>query len=78
MRLRQNLWLTIFLAPALLLMLVFTVLPAINALSFSLYSWTSFNREGFVGLENFRKLLSFPFRDAFLSALSTTYWHLLG
>lgn len=70
MRLRQNLWLTIFLAPALLLMLVFTVLPAINALSFSLYSWTSFNREGFVGLENFRKLLSFPFRDAFLSALS--------
>lgn len=32
MRLRQNLWLTIFLAPALLLMLVFTVLPAINAL----------------------------------------------
>ncbi|MER3480470.1 MAG: sugar ABC transporter permease [Meiothermus sp.] len=70
MRSERALWLIIFLAPALLLMLVFTVLPAVTALGYSLFSWTSFNREAFVGLENFRKLLAFPFRDDFLRALS--------
>lgn len=69
MRLERNLWLVIFLTPALLLMVVFTLWPAVAALGYSLYSWTSFNREEFVGLENFRKLLSFPFRDDFFEAM---------
>lgn len=65
----RSFWLVVFLAPALLLMLTFTLWPALTALGYSFYSWTSFNREAFVGLENFRKLLTFPFRDAFLSAV---------
>lgn len=69
MRLERTLWLVIFLTPALGLMVVFTVLPAVTALGYSLYSWTSFNREAFVGLENFRKLFSFPFQSDFLRAL---------
>ncbi|MCL6527835.1 MAG: sugar ABC transporter permease [Thermaceae bacterium] len=69
MRLERTLWLVIFLTPALGLMVIFTVLPAVTALGYSLYSWTSFNREAFVGLENFRKLFSFPFQSDFLRAL---------
>lgn len=69
MHFQRNLWLVIFLTPALLLMIVFTLWPAVAALGYSLYSWMSFNREEFVGLENLRKLLPFPFRNDFLDAM---------
>jgi raffinose/stachyose/melibiose transport system permease protein len=65
----KNLWLTIFLAPPLLLMVVFTLLPALSAIGYSFFSFTSFNREGFVGLGNYAKLLEFPFNQQFLRAL---------
>lgn len=69
MRSERSLWLVIFLLPALLLMVTFTLWPALTALGYSFYSWTSFKREAFVGFENFQRLLNFPFRDAFLGAV---------
>lgn len=78
MRFERTLWLWIFLTPALALMAVFTLWPALSALGYSFYSWTSFRRDDFVGLDNFTKLLSFPFRDAFLNALKNNLLAFLG
>lgn len=70
LRLERGLWLTLFLAPALVLMLVFTTLPAINALVYSLFKWQAFKRGAFAGLENFQRLFAYPFDQQFLRALS--------
>lgn len=78
MRSQRTLWLILFLAPALLLMMVFTLWPAVNALGYSLYSWTSFKREEWVGLENFRKLLSYPFGSIFLNAFKHNIFAFIG
>lgn len=78
MRFERTLWLWIFLTPALALMAIFTLWPALSALGYSFYSWTSFRRDDFVGLDNFTKLLSFPFRDAFLNALKNNLLAFLG
>jgi raffinose/stachyose/melibiose transport system permease protein len=67
--LQRTAWLWVCLAPAVLLMLVFTTLPALASLAYSLYDWESFRRMEFVGLANFRRLLSFPFQRDFLRAL---------
>lgn len=49
-----------FLAPALLLYLIFFVYPSISALRISLFNWTGFNYASaeFLGLGNFRELLN--------------------
>lgn len=78
MRSQRTLWLILFLAPALLLMMVFTLWPAVNALGYSLYSWTSFKREEWVGLENFQRLLSYPFGSIFLNAFKHNIMAFIG
>lgn len=68
LRRERNLWLAVFLVPPLLLMVVFTLLPALAAIGYSFFNFTSFNREGFVGFGNFAKLGQFPFGEQFLRA----------
>lgn len=69
MRRERLLYTVLFLAPALLLVGVFMLWPAVTAFTYSLYDWTSFQRGEFVGLENFQRLLGFPFANSFFRAL---------
>jgi raffinose/stachyose/melibiose transport system permease protein len=64
-------WIAFFLAPGLLLMVLFTLIPAFLALGYSLFSWNAFTRGEFVGLDNFARLFSPTYRGAFFAAL----WH---
>jgi raffinose/stachyose/melibiose transport system permease protein len=64
----QRPWIIVFLAPALILTSIFIIVPAITLLSYSFYSWTSFKRIGWAGLDNFQKLTQFPFKDDFIGA----------
>src|SRR5579864_656031 len=57
-RRQQNLFILSFLGPPLALYLLFVMLPAFNALRFSLLRWDGLSRPVFVGLKNFSKLLS--------------------
>ncbi|MDZ7802185.1 MAG: sugar ABC transporter permease [Trueperaceae bacterium] len=64
--------LVVFLLPGLLLYGLFMAYPLASSLTYSLYSWDGFLREGFVGLDNFRTVLSrWPYNERFWSAL----WH---
>ena len=60
----------LFIAPALILTFIFTVIPAMTLLSYSLFSWESFKRIEFVGFANFERLTQFPFRQDFTLAFS--------
>jgi len=64
----QRPWVVIFLMPAMLLTVIFTTLPAFTLLSYSVFEWTSFRRVGFAGLDNFRRLMEFPWRGQFIDA----------
>ena len=57
------------LLPGIFTILVFTTIPAITTLSYSLFDWTGFQRGEFVGLDNFLRLFEYPFRDQFFMAL---------
>lgn len=64
MRWSLRLWIAFLLAPGLLVMTVFIVVPLGSALAYSLYSWNGLARGGFAGLENFRMVL---FQEPFAS-----------
>lgn len=66
---RRTAWITLFTAPAIAMMAVFTVWPAISALGYSLYDWNAFTRGGFVGLKHFVRLTEPPYRGELLAAL---------
>lgn len=65
----RSLWIALFLAPALGLMAVFMLWPALAALGYSLYDWNAFTRTEFAGLKHFLRLAAPPYRDQFLAAL---------
>nr|WP_315226175.1 sugar ABC transporter permease [uncultured Albidiferax sp.] len=65
----RTLWIAALIAPALLLMLMFMIGPAISTFGYSLFDWKAFTRGDFVGLHNFQRLLYDPYRSQFLSAL---------
>jgi raffinose/stachyose/melibiose transport system permease protein len=65
----RTLWITFFMAPALLMMAVFMLWPAISALGYSLYDWNAFTRGDFVGAKHFLRLAEPPYRQQFLAAL---------
>lgn len=67
------------LLPALLIMGVFLIYPAVAALRVGLQSWTGFGPTAkFIGLENFRRLL-FSNDDIFRAAVSNSVlWMLVG
>jgi len=64
----QKPWIALFITPALVLTFIFTLVPALTLLSYSLFSWESFKRIDFIGLSNFERLTQFPFRQDFTLA----------
>jgi len=65
---RKFIW--FFLAPGLLTILVFTTIPAVTTLSYSFFKWNGFIRGNFAGVENFKNLFKYPWRDQFFAALT--------
>lgn len=64
---RRFRWL--LLSPGLLIIVIFTSVPALTTLSYAFFQWKGFVRGSWAGFENFNRLFSFPFRDQFLMAL---------
>ncbi|MFM8523828.1 MAG: carbohydrate ABC transporter permease [Actinomycetota bacterium] len=64
----QRPWIIAFITPAMILTVIFTLVPAFTLLSYSLYGWESFKRGDFVGFTNFERLSNFPFRGDFVGA----------
>ena len=66
-RRKENVWLMIFVLPALMLFSIFVVYPFISGIHYSLYDWDGISPDKlYVGIENYKKL----FRDKhFMSAL---------
>src|SRR5262245_24038697 len=66
-RVQDNLTVIIFLLPALILFLVFVIFPIFQSIYYSLFNWKGFGpAEDFVGLDNFKNILS---DKVFLTAL---------
>lgn len=65
---RRTAWITLFTAPALGMMAVFMLWPALSALGYSLYDWTAFSRGEFVGFKHFLRLTEPPYRGELLAA----------
>ncbi|MFB4160127.1 carbohydrate ABC transporter permease [Geomicrobium sp. JSM 1781026] len=64
----------LFLLPAVLLYGMFQLYPLISAALNSLYSWNGFNRNEFVGLENFITLFTqAPFNSTFWNAFTNNW-----
>ena len=64
---RKFRWL--LLSPGLLIIVIFTSVPALTTLSYAFFHWKGFVRGSFAGFENFGRLFAFPFRDQLLMAL---------
>ncbi len=69
LRREQNRTTGALLLPALLVIIVFTTIPALTTLSYAFFAWDGFQRGGFNGLENFRKLFAYPYSDQLFAAL---------
>ncbi|MCA0401817.1 MAG: sugar ABC transporter permease [Proteobacteria bacterium] len=67
--LSRTLWIAFFVAPALALMAIFMLAPALAAFSYALYDWKAFSRGDFVGFKHFIRLAEPPYRGMFLAAL---------
>lgn len=63
-------WISFFVVPGLLIVLIFIIAPLFMSMFNSLYSWVSIDRDSFVGLENFKKIFSqYPYKDRFFNAI---------
>ncbi|HEY0753764.1 MAG TPA: sugar ABC transporter permease [Ktedonobacteraceae bacterium] len=68
----------LFLAPALLLFLIFIAGPFLGAFTLSLFSWDMFTSPQFVGLANYAKLLTdISARTALANTAIFTFWSLV-
>ncbi|WP_319757075.1 sugar ABC transporter permease [uncultured Sphaerochaeta sp.] len=66
----KTLWIIFFITPGLLVVGVFILLPLFMSLFNSLFSWRQLVRLDFVGLDNFKRLLTtFPYQERFFNAL---------
>jgi raffinose/stachyose/melibiose transport system permease protein len=66
----KTLWIIFFITPGLLVVGVFILLPLFMSLFNSLFPWKQLVRLDFVGLDNFRRLLTtFPYQERFFNAL---------
>ena len=55
----RSVFIGVCVAPAVILFLIFMIIPTFNVFKMSLYKWGGFsNNKQFVGLENFKKLMS--------------------
>jgi multiple sugar transport system permease protein len=67
-----------FLSPALILFLVFIAGPLLGAIALSLFEWDLFSPATFVGLQNYRTLLSDPVaRTAVTNSFVFTFWSIV-
>lgn len=58
---RRNRWsMLLWVAPAVLLLVVFVYYPVVENLRLSLFRWSAFSKEVFVGLDNFRTMAADP------------------
>ena len=57
------------LIPALLVIIIFTTVPALTTLSYAFFGWDGFQRNGFIGFENFQRLFQYPYLDQLKAAL---------
>ena len=69
LRREQNRTTSALLIPALAVIVIFTTIPAVTTLSYAFFGWEGFQRNTFVGLENFKKLFTYPYIDQLLAAL---------
>ncbi len=69
LRREQNHTTGALLLPALLVIIVFTTIPALTTLSYAFFAWDGFQRGSFNGLENFQKLFAYPYSDQLFAAL---------
>jgi raffinose/stachyose/melibiose transport system permease protein len=69
LRREQNRTTGALLLPALLVIIVFTTIPALTTLSYAFFAWDGFQRGSFNGLENFQKLFAYPYSDQLFAAL---------
>ena len=53
----RKLWIAALLAPALVIVLLFVIVPIASAFLYAFYSWRGLARADFIGLENFRLVL---------------------
>lgn len=58
-----------FLAPALILYLVFVIYPSINALRMSFYNWRGLGSKSWIGFDNYKRMLE---DHVFINALKVT------
>jgi raffinose/stachyose/melibiose transport system permease protein len=66
----QSLWILFFVLPGLLIVTVFIVAPLFMSMFNSLFSWKSIVRDQFVGLENFKKIMTqYPYKERFFKAI---------
>lgn len=66
-RFQENLTITLFLLPALILFFIFVIYPIFQSIYYSLFDWKGFGPAvDFVGLDNFKNILS---DNVFLTAL---------
>jgi raffinose/stachyose/melibiose transport system permease protein len=68
----RRLWIATLVAPALVVVLAFIVVPIASAMAYSLYSWNGLARGGFAGLENFRLVL---FQEPFAGWTRAAFLH---
>jgi multiple sugar transport system permease protein len=57
-RTREALWGYLFISPNFLIVLVFTIFPVFFSLYMSLTNWNILSQPNFIGLENYREILS--------------------
>lgn len=63
-------WILFFVLPGMSIVVVFILLPLFMSLGNSMFSWTHFIRNDFVGLDNFRRLFTaFPHGERLVNAL---------
>ena len=75
-RMRDHVWCYVFITPAAILYLMFTVWPILASWYYSLFDWRGFGRpEEFVGLENFVEVVTNPY---FWKAFAHTFEFMLG
>lgn len=69
-RLKKAGWITFFVTPGILIVFVFILLPLFMSLFNSLFSWNQLIRHDFVGIDNFKRLLTaYPYQQRFSNAL---------
>lgn len=67
---RKFLWISLFVTPALAIVMIFILLPLFMSLFNSFFEWNQLLRGKFIAFGNFKKLFStFPYNERFFNAL---------